>query len=78
MGKVKIYLALLGAVIVTLLAMSLILPPRYRVERRVVISAKVKEVFPLLNTLKKWPTWTAWTKEKVCGNLKRIVEANRK
>ena len=64
MSKLKIYLALLGAVIVTLLAVSLILPAQYRVERRVVISAKAKEIFPLVNTLKKWPIWTAWTKEK--------------
>jgi hypothetical protein len=64
MSKIKVYLALLGAVIVTLLAVSLILPARYRVERRVVIDAKAKDIFPLLNTLKKWPAWTAWTKER--------------
>jgi hypothetical protein len=64
MNKIKTYLALLGAVIVTLLAVSLILPRQYRVERRVVIDAKAKDIFPLLNSLKKWPTWTAWTKER--------------
>jgi hypothetical protein len=64
MNKIKIYLALLGAVIVTLLVVSLLLPGQYRIERRVVINAKAKDIFPMLNSLKKWPAWTAWTKEK--------------
>ncbi len=64
MSKLKTYLALVGAVIVTLLVVSQILPGQYRIERRVAVRAPAKDIFPLLNSPKKWPSWTAWTKER--------------
>jgi hypothetical protein len=56
----KIILAVLLIPIV-LVIVSLFLPSKYRVERRVTISAKPGAVFPYINTLKRWPEWTAWT-----------------
>lgn len=49
---------------VLLLVVSLFLPRRYRVERRVSIQAPPEKIFPYLNQLKRWVEWTAWTKEK--------------
>lgn len=40
------------------------LPPRFHVERSIVIAAAPEVVHPAVNKLKEWPTWTAWTVEK--------------
>jgi len=53
------------AILVGVLAgVGLCLPGTYRVERSVMIAAPPPAIFPLLNTLKEWPTWTAWTVER--------------
>jgi hypothetical protein len=49
---------------IALVIVSLFLPSTYRVERRVTISARPGDIFPLINTLKQWPEWTAWTVAK--------------
>jgi len=52
-------------VVVTILAgIGFCLPDKYRVERRVLIDAPPTAIFPAINTLKEWPTWTAWTVER--------------
>lgn len=56
----KIVFAILLLPIALILA-SLFLPSRYRVERSTVINAKPETIFPLLNELRRWPEWTAWT-----------------
>ncbi len=43
---------------------GMFLPSHYRVERSIVIDATIADVYPPLNRLKDWPSWTAWTKEK--------------
>jgi len=40
------------------------LPSSYKVERSASMKAKPKVVFSYLNDLKRWPEWTAWTKER--------------
>lgn len=59
----KVILAVL-LIPVLLVIVSLFLPSKYRVERSVTMQAKPDAVFTHLNTLKKWPEWTAWTVEK--------------
>lgn len=46
---------------ILLIAVSFFLPSRYRVERSVLVTAKPEAIFPLLNELRRWPEWTAWT-----------------
>ncbi len=59
----KIVLAVLLIPIVLILV-SLFLPSKYRVERRVTMNAKPGAIFAQINTLKQWPEWTAWTVAK--------------
>ncbi len=56
----KIVFAILLLPILLILG-ALFLPSRYHVERKVVVQAKPTEIFPLLNDLRRWPEWTAWT-----------------
>jgi hypothetical protein len=44
-----------------LVVVSLFLPSRYRVERRLTMKASPEAAFPLVNTLRFWPEWTTWT-----------------
>jgi len=46
---------------IVLVLVSLALPSSYKVERTLVIKAKPETVFTLVNTLKQWPEWSAWT-----------------
>jgi hypothetical protein len=59
----RIVLAFVGLVVLFLLV-GLILPSKYHVQRAVVVQAKPETIFPWINNLKKWPEWSAWTKEK--------------
>jgi uncharacterized protein YndB with AHSA1/START domain len=58
----------IGIVIATLIVLFLVgglfLPRKYHVERSVVIDAPPAAVFPAVNTLKEWPSWTAWTVQR--------------
>jgi|KBSSwiStaDraftv2_1062776.scaffolds.fasta_scaffold472930_1 hypothetical protein len=47
-----------------LAVVSLFLPARYRVERSRTMEADAEEAFRLLNTLRTWPEWTAWSTER--------------
>jgi hypothetical protein len=59
--------AVLGGLLVLYAVVGLLLPKRYHVERSIVIDAPAEAIFPTINTLKEWPTWTAWTKENYPG-----------
>jgi hypothetical protein len=59
----KVILAVL-LIPIALVIVSLFLPSTYRVERRVAINARPGAVFPHINTLTRWPEWTAWTEAK--------------
>lgn len=49
---------------VILIVVGFFLPSTYHVERSVTIIASSSEIYPYLNSLKKWPEWTAWTVAK--------------
>jgi len=49
-------------IVVALLAViGFLLPGSYRVERSQTIAAKPDAAFTIVNNLKTWPEWTAWT-----------------
>jgi len=55
---------IVGVMVLLFLALGLMLPTTYQVERSVVMRAKPDVVFPHVNTLKQWPEWTAWNTKK--------------
>jgi len=59
----KILLVLL-ALIALLLVIAVFLPSKYHVQRRIVIQARPDAIFPWVNNPRKWPDWTAWTKDR--------------
>ena len=59
----KILLALV-VIVVVLAVIGFFLPSHYRVERSVMMNAKPDAIFTHINTLKKWPEWTAWTVQR--------------
>jgi len=42
-------------------AIGLLLPGKYHVQRSIAIAAGPAQIYPYLATLKKWPEWSAWT-----------------
>ena len=56
-------LVIVGFVVIAAVV-GLCLPSTYKVERSASMKAKPKVVFSYLNTPKRWPEWTAWTKER--------------
>lgn len=59
--KIAIWLIV---IVLVLGGIGLLLPKTYRVERSVVVKAEPHDVYAQVNTLKKWPEWTAWTMKK--------------
>jgi hypothetical protein len=56
----KVVLVVLLIPIVLLIA-SVFLPSHYRVTRSIIIQATPEAMFANINTLRRWPEWTAWT-----------------
>jgi len=52
----------LGAILL-LLVILFFIPASYTVERSIVIKADAAAIFPHINSLQKWPNWSAWNKE---------------
>lgn len=50
---------LLLSIILVLVVVGVILPSSYHVERSIIIKQSNKYIFPYLNKLQKWPSWTA-------------------
>ncbi len=50
----------IGAVLVTLMLIGLVLPGTWTAEASIQIEAAPAEVFPFLNDLARWDTWTNW------------------
>lgn len=50
-------------VIVLLLVIAFFIPSTYTVERSIVIKAEPAAIHPYINSLQRWPEWSAWTKE---------------
>ncbi len=52
----------LGGLVVVLVVVGLFLPRQWHVERTVVINAGPEHIHPLVDDLKEWQSWAAWTK----------------
>ena len=50
----------IGAVLVTFMLIGLVLPGTWAAEASIQIEAAPAEVFPFLNDLSRWDTWTNW------------------
>jgi Polyketide cyclase / dehydrase and lipid transport len=49
--------------VVVLTVVGLLLPRQWKVERSVVIQAAPEHIHPLIEDLKAWQSWAAWTKD---------------
>jgi polyketide cyclase/dehydrase/lipid transport protein len=61
MKPLKKVLLVILLIPVVLVIISFFLPSSYSVRRSVSIQAKPETVFALINSLKRWPEWSAWT-----------------
>ncbi len=52
------------SIILLLVVIGVILPSSYHVERSVIINKPGKMVFPYLNNIQKWPSWTSLNQNK--------------
>lgn len=68
----KKVLVVLLVVVVALLGFIATRPNRYHVERSVTIAAPNRTVFPKVNDLHQWQTWSPW--EKLDPQMKRTYE----
>jgi hypothetical protein len=51
----------LGIAVLAFAAVGFVLPGEYRVARSVVVEAPPEAVFPLINDLNQWSSWTIWS-----------------
>ncbi len=65
-------LAVLGIAVVALVMVIASKPDTFSYSRSLAISATPEKVFPLVNNLHEWETWSPWA--KVDPNIKHIYE----
>lgn len=58
-NRFKKGILLLLSIILVLVVVGVILPSSYHVERSVIIKQSNKSIFPYLNRMQKWPSWTS-------------------
>lgn len=63
MSTLFILFILLGLFFLTIVLAGLFLPASWVVEKAELVHATPKELFPLINSLEKWPNWTVWTSD---------------
>lgn len=59
----KTILIVLVALIALVLIFATTRPDHFRVERSVVVAAPVERIFPLIDTLQNWRTWSPWERK---------------
>lgn len=64
MDIVFILITLLGFFFLAVILGGLFLPASWVLEKAVLVNARPKTLFPLLNELEKWGEWTVWTAEE--------------
>lgn len=64
MNIVFILLTLLGFFFLTVILGGLFLPTTWVIEKAVLVHARPKALFPLLNELERWSEWTVWSPEE--------------
>jgi hypothetical protein len=69
----------IGAVLVTLMLIGFLLPGTWSAEASIEIEAAPAEIFPYLNDLSRWDTWTNWGDiESELSDVARGVGASRR
>lgn len=63
MRWLKIVVSGLVALVGVLVLVGLFLSRQWHVERSVTISAAPRHIYPLVNDLRAWQSWAAWTKD---------------
>ena len=64
MKVLKIFLVILLSILVLLFIISLFLPSSYKIDRTLTMKAEPEEIFPYVDSLRKWQEWTVWTKKQ--------------
>ena len=60
---VRIVVVALAAAIAVILALALMKPDTFRVERSATINAPPEKIFAVLNDFREWPAWSPWEKK---------------
>lgn len=63
MDFIFILLILVAAVLLVVVAAGVFLPATWIIEKAELINAPARDIFPLLNKLKAWESWTVWFEE---------------
>lgn len=64
MDIVFILLTLLGFFFLAVILGGLFLPTSWVIEKAVLVGARPKDLFPLLNELERWAEWSVWSPEE--------------
>jgi len=64
MKALKWILGIVAVLVVVFLAGSLLIDPRYRVERSTVVNAPPAKIYPLIAAPKEWVRWTVWNERE--------------
>lgn len=64
MDIVFILLTLLGFFFLAVIIGGLFLPTNWVIEKAILVHARPKPLFPLLNELERWKEWTVWSAEE--------------
>ena len=62
LSRIMTVVLLLAVIVVTI---GYVLPRDYRIESTVTIDAPAESVFPMINNLPNWQTWSTWNEEQV-------------
>ena len=62
MKIVKVTITIILGLLLVTLALGFTLEPKWETSSRLQIPASKDNIFPYINTLRKWPDWTAWNK----------------
>lgn len=63
MKLLKTILHGLAGLVALLVVVSFFIPSAYKVERSVTVAADPSKIFPYVNNLQQWPSWSPWTVE---------------
>ena len=70
----KLIIILIAVTIVAILILASFKPDSFRVERSTLIQATPEKVFPHINDLRSWASWSVW--ERLDSQMKKTYSAN--
>jgi len=69
MKIVKVTITMVLGLLLVTLALGFTLESKWETSSRLQISSSKDAIFPYINTLSKWPDWTAWNKQNYPNNV---------